>query len=110
MMVLIVETADTGLRGLLSRWLIEPRAGVFVGRLSRRVREELWKMVIHSGKTKGALLIYGAQNEQGFAIESFGDTSREIVDYDGLTLIRKPMDGKTWEEHYRKRGRAAEGS
>ena len=103
MVVLIVEDAKPGLRGLLSRWLIEPRAGVFVGRLSARVRDRLWEHVQASGKVRGALLLHRAQNEQGFAIQSYGDTSRETVDFDGLTLIRRPMSGKTHREHYRKR-------
>lgn len=104
MVVLIVETAGKSLRGLLSRWLIEPRAGVFVGRLSARVRDELWKIVISSGRVKGALMLYSAQTEQGFTIRSYGDTTRDVVDYDGLFLIRQPMSGKVWESHYKKRG------
>jgi CRISPR-associated protein Cas2 len=104
MVVLIVEDAKPALRGLLSRWLIEPRAGVFVGRLSARVRDRLWERVANSGKVQGALLIHGAQNEQGFAVRSCGDTSREPVDFEGLTLIRCPKESKTHREHYRKRG------
>ena len=57
MVVLILEDARPALRGLLSRWLIEPRAGVFVGRLSARVRDRLWKRVVTSGKVQGALLV-----------------------------------------------------
>lgn len=104
MVVLIVEDAKPALRGLLSRWLIEPRAGVFVGRLSARVRDRLWERVANSGKAQGAVLVYGAQNEQGLAIRTCGDTSREAVDFEGLTLIRRPTCGKAQREHYRKRG------
>jgi len=106
--VLIVEAATPALRGLLSRWLIQPRTGVFVGRLSARVRDKLWELVTTSGKAKGALMLESAQNEQGFRIRSWGDTSREPVDFDGLTLIRRPTDSKAAQRHYAKRGRSDE--
>ena len=104
MTVLVVESATSGLRGLLSRWLIQPQPGVFVGRLSARVRDELWEMVTESGKAKGALLVYGAQTEQRFAIRCWGETAREPVDYDGITLMRRASDSKAAREHYAKRG------
>ena len=33
MVVMILERAPPGLRGEMSRWMIEPKAGVFVGRV-----------------------------------------------------------------------------
>ena len=39
MMVIVVENAPPRLRGRLAVWLLEIRAGVYVGRYSRRVRE-----------------------------------------------------------------------
>lgn len=91
MTVLIVERVPPGLRGELSRWLLEPRAGVFVGRLSALVRERLWREVSRRVDVVGAgLLIHVADREQGFAIEMVGDPSRLPVDMEGLTLIRRP--------------------
>ena len=104
MVVLVVENAKPSLRGLLSRWLIQPRAGLFVGRLSARVRDRLWEMVVESGKTDGALMLHGAQTEQGFRVRSWGETSRKPIDLDGLTLIRRPTQSKTHQRHYAKRG------
>ena len=45
MMVIAVENAPPRLRGRLAVWLLEIRAGVYVGRYSRRVRERIWKDV-----------------------------------------------------------------
>ena len=45
MIVLCVTNCPPGLRGDLSKWLNEINAGVYVGRLSARVREELWDRV-----------------------------------------------------------------
>lgn len=91
MMVLIVERAPVGLRGELSRWLLEPKSGVFVGRVSALVREKLWARVIakRKGGDLGALLIYHSANEQGYKLRAWGATSRQIADYDGLELVRR---------------------
>ena len=39
MLVIVVENAPDRLRGRLAVWLLVIRAGVFVGKVSRRVRE-----------------------------------------------------------------------
>jgi hypothetical protein len=38
-------------------------------------------------------LIYRAQNEQGFVVETHGDTTRSILDNEGLLLVRRPLEG-----------------
>jgi CRISPR-associated protein Cas2 len=90
MIVLIVERASASLRGELSRWMIEPKAGVFVGHLSAMVRDKLWEKTIAAAGRPAALMIWPSDTEQGFAIRVWGDTSREIVDFEGLSLVRLP--------------------
>lgn len=90
MTVIILERVTPGLRGELSRWLIEPKAGVFIGRISALVREKLWERVNRKlGSAGAAVLCWQTNNEQGFDIEMVGDRSRVVVDFDGLKLIRK---------------------
>jgi CRISPR-associated protein Cas2 len=90
MVVMILERVPATLRGELSRWMIEPRAGVFLGGLSPVVRRKLWERVC-SGMNGGAgTLIYAASNEQGFEMEFWGAPDRIIVDMDGLKLIQVP--------------------
>ena len=91
MIVLMVERAKPGLRGELSRWLIEPRAGVFVGHVSAMVRDRLWQKVVKSSSGAGAIMIHNALTEQGFATRIHGDTSRRLVDYEGLSLVQIPQ-------------------
>ena len=43
MIVMILEKVPVRLRGELTRWLIEPRQGVFVGHINAMVRERLWE-------------------------------------------------------------------
>ncbi len=90
MTVIIVERATPGLRGQLTRWMLEVRAGVFVGTLSSRVRDKLWELVKARNPNGGSLLIARAHNEQGFVVETYGDTSRQVLDIEGLWLVRKP--------------------
>lgn len=93
MTVVIVERATPGLRGQLTRWMLEVRAGVFVGTLSARVRDKLWALTCAKNPKGGSLLIYRARNEQGFVVEAHGDTSRSIIDIEGLQLVRRPLEG-----------------
>ena len=94
MTVVIVERASPGLRGQLTRWMLEVRAGVFVGTLSARVRDKLWALTRAKNPKGGSLLIYRARNEQGFIVEAHGDTSRSIIDIEGLQLVRRPLEGQ----------------
>ena len=45
MLVIVVENAPPRLRGRLAVWLLELRAGVYVGTYSRRTREMIWEQV-----------------------------------------------------------------
>ncbi|MBS2963951.1 type I-E CRISPR-associated endoribonuclease Cas2 [Actinocrinis puniceicyclus] len=74
-------------RGALSRWMIEPTPGLYVGTLSKKVRDELWAVVAASVQDGAAVLIQPADNEQRFAIATAGERRRTPIDLDGLTLI-----------------------
>lgn len=88
MVVFILENARPSLRGELSRWLFEVKAGVFTGKVSALVREELWLLI---GKQLGkgsAVMIFPMNNEQGFDAKTLGNPSRRLVDIEGLLLVR----------------------
>jgi CRISPR-associated protein Cas2 len=90
MMVLILENVPPGLRGELTRWLLEPKAGVFVGKVSGMVRDRLWGKACAESREGGCLMLHSANTEQGYRILSWGKTSRGIEDFEGLLLIRVP--------------------
>jgi CRISPR-associated protein Cas2 len=88
MVVMILENIPAGVRGELTRWLLELRAGVFVGKVSAMVREKLWETVCSkAGKKGGGFLIHPANTEQGYAIRSTGTTTKSLEDHDGLVLV-----------------------
>ena len=90
MTVLILERVPAMLRGELSRWMIEPRPGVFVGKVSAMVRDRLWDKARLGAKTGAGMLLHSSQTEQGFTARSFGETTRELVDWEGLMLVYTP--------------------
>jgi CRISPR-associated protein Cas2 len=90
MVVLILERVPPGLRGELTRWFLEPKAGVFVGRVSALVRDKLWEKACKNAKDGGCLMIHTTNNEQGFQMKSWGKTARVLEDFDGLSLVRMP--------------------
>jgi CRISPR-associated protein Cas2 len=90
MTILILERVPATLRGELSRWMIEPRTGVFVGKVSALVRDRLWDKARLGAKTGAGMLLYSSPTEQGFAARSFGETARDLVDWEGLLLVYTP--------------------
>jgi CRISPR-associated protein Cas2 len=90
MVVLILERATPSLRGELTRWLVQAQAGVFVGFLSARVRDLLWRKALSAGPKAAGIIIYSDDTEQGFSVRSFGRTSRDFTDFEGLFLAKTP--------------------
>lgn len=91
MVIMVVERVTPGLKGELTRWMLEPKPGVFVGTLSAIVRDRLWERICQRLGDGGAMLIHNTDNEQGFAIKLEGNPSRSVIDFDGISLIRIPQ-------------------
>jgi CRISPR-associated protein Cas2 len=90
MVVLILEKVPIGLRGELSRWMLEPKSGIFVGSVSGMVRDRLWEKACHDLKDGGCVMVHDSNTEQGFVIRSSGKSSRLLEDFEGLFLVRIP--------------------
>ncbi|MGO8691753.1 MAG: type I-E CRISPR-associated endoribonuclease Cas2e [Thermoguttaceae bacterium] len=90
MVVLILESVPASLRGDLSRWMIEPKAGIFLGHLTARLRDKLWEKAVKGCKEGGCLQAWNSPSEQGFVVRTWGDTSRRIVEMEGLHLVAIP--------------------
>ncbi len=90
MTILILERVKPSLRGELTRWMLEPKTGVFMGTPSTRVREKLWQKVCQATGDGAAMLIWTTNNEQGYKIDFWGETSRYVFDWEGLQLITRP--------------------
>jgi CRISPR-associated protein Cas2 len=84
---MVLEKVPTSLRGELTRWTLELKAGVFVGTVSATVRDLLWEKIAKSLRSGGAMMIHSSNCEQGFKVRYAGDTSRTFVDFEGLWLV-----------------------
>lgn len=92
MVVIVLTACPAGLRGHLTRWLLEVSAGVFVGRVSSRVRDEMWSRVTEMVKDGRALMVFQTDTEQGYSFKTLRH-HWQPVDIDGLTLMRRPEEG-----------------
>lgn len=86
MTVIILIAAPEGLRGHLTRWMVEVAAGVFVGSPSNRVRNRLWETLIERIGEGQAVMVEPARNEQKWAVRTAGKDRWYPVDFDGLIL------------------------
>ena len=87
MLVIVVENAPPRLRGRLAVWLLEVRAGVYVGNYGRRVREMLWEQVNAYIEDGNAVIAWAAPNDAGFEFDTCGKNRRIPVDLDNFRLV-----------------------
>ncbi|BCX83027.1 CRISPR-associated protein Cas2 [Methylomarinovum caldicuralii] len=87
MLVIVVENVPPRLRGRLAVWLVEVRAGVYVGNLSRRVREMLWNQVEEGAEDGNAVMIWSTNTESGFDFLTLGRNRRIPLEVDGMKLV-----------------------
>lgn len=89
MITLVLSKVPVGLRGHLTKWLMEAAPGVFVGRVSARVRDELWRITLSGLEGGTALMVIAQPNEQGFEVRNSGHRW-DPVDLDGFIALRRP--------------------
>lgn len=92
MVVLVLTACPAGLRGHVTRWLLEIAPGVFVGKVSARVRQELWSRVVELLKDGRAILVFSKKGDQGL---DFRVHRHDWIpeDFDGVRLMRRPDPG-----------------
>ena len=87
MLVIVLENAPPRLRGRMAIWLLEVRAGVYVGNYSRKVREYLWEQVEEGLEDGNAVIAWQANTESGFEFLTLGKSRRMPAEFDGARLV-----------------------
>ncbi len=87
MMVIVTENVEPRLRGYLARWLLEIRAGVYIGDYSVKVREMLWGNVQKEIEGGNAVLAWSTNTEAGYAFDTCGANRRIPIEIDGFPLV-----------------------
>ena len=87
MLVIVVENAPPRLRGRLALWLLEVRAGVYVGKVSLRTREMIWHNVQEGVADGNAIMAWNTNTESRFDFLTLGPNRRLPVEMDGIKLV-----------------------
>ena len=98
MLVVVTENVPPRLRGRLAVWLLEIRAGVYVGEVSKRIREMVWEQVTILAESGNVAMAWATNTESGFDFQTFGENRRVPIDYDGIRLVSfmppEPKEGE----------------
>lgn len=87
MLMVVTENIPPRLRGRLAIWLLEIRAGVYVGNASRKVREMIWNQIIQLAEEGNVVMAWSTNTESGFDFQTFGKNRRIPVDCLGVRLV-----------------------
>ncbi len=98
MLVIVVENVPPRLRGRLAVFLIEVRAGVYLGSASKRVREMLWNQVKAYCLEGNAVMAWSTNTESGFDFDTIGPNRRIPADFDGMKLVSFVPQGDIIDE------------
>ncbi len=87
MLMVVTENVPPRLRGRLAVWLLEVRAGVYIGEVSKRVREMIWQQITVLAEQGNVVMAWATNTESGFEFQTWGENRRMPVDLDGLRLV-----------------------
>src|SRR5690554_1214022 len=88
MCMVVTEAVPPRLRGRLAVWLLEVRAGVYVGDVSRRIREMIWHHITELADEGNVVMAWATNTESGFDFVTHGENRRMPVEMDGLRLVK----------------------
>ena len=98
MLVIAVENVPPRLRGRLALWLVEMRAGVYVGKVSRRIREMIWSQIEKGIGDGNAVMAWTTNTESGYDFLTLGPNRRIPKEMDGLRLVSFMPESEKSEE------------
>ncbi len=92
--LIITRDVEPRYRGFLTSVMLEISPGVYVSpRMSKAVRQRVWGVVTDWWQTlgRGALVMVWRDPKSvgGLHIETLGDPPKEIVDADGILLVKR---------------------
>ncbi|WP_196161093.1 type I-E CRISPR-associated endoribonuclease Cas2e [Reinekea sp. G2M2-21] len=87
MIVVVTEAVPPRLRGRLAVWLLEVRAGVYIGDVSKKIREMIWYQIGELAEDGNVVMAWATNTESGFDFQTYGENRRIPIDMDGLRLV-----------------------
>ncbi|MGE4405167.1 type I-E CRISPR-associated endoribonuclease Cas2e [Pseudomonas sp.] len=86
-LVVVTENVPPRLRGRMAIWLLEVRAGVYIGEVSKRTREMLWEQLREGHEDGNVVMAWSSNHESGYEFQTLGPNRRLPVEFDGLHLV-----------------------
>ncbi|WP_250529290.1 type I-E CRISPR-associated endoribonuclease Cas2e [Caballeronia sp. ATUFL_F1_KS4A] len=100
MALVVVVTSDVAdrFRGFLASVMLEVSAGVYVApRMNKGVRERTWSVLAewHGHEPRGSVVMVWRDLDAagGIGIAHLGEPPRELVDVDGMYVVRRMLAG-----------------
>ena len=90
MIILQLNACPAGVRGDVTKWLMEISTGVYVGQLTARSRDALWNRICKHAGAGSAVMVFSAHNEQGFRYYVH-NSMWQPIDFEGISLMRRPL-------------------
>ena len=87
MVVIVTENVPNRLRGRIAVWFVEVRAGVYIGNMSKEMRQYIWSIVETNLCTGNAVMSWSTNSESGYDFVTAGANRRHPVDIDGVRLV-----------------------
>ena len=79
MITVVTENVPPRLRGRLAIWLLEVRAGVYIGDVSRRIREMIWEQITELAEDGNVVMAWAINTESGFDFQTLSTCLNIIV-------------------------------
>jgi len=93
MIVITMTDCPVGLRGDLTKWLLEINTGIFVGQVSARVRDQIWERIKETIKNGRVIMVFNTNNEQRLDFRVH-NSIWEPIDFDGIKLMLRPSPSR----------------
>lgn len=92
-LVVVTENVPPRVRGRMAIWLLEVRAGVYIGDVSKRTREMIWEQLREGYEDGNVVMAWSSNHESGYEFQTLGANRRVPVEFDGLHLVAfRPLD------------------
>lgn len=88
MTVIIINYASNMIKGDISKLLFMIEKNVYVGKISKRVRDELWERIKNKSTQKDNLImLYEYKNEKGFKIKNISNGNKKMYLDEDITFV-----------------------
>lgn len=94
MIVVRLVSPSTQAYGYLSRFMSEMETGLLVGSCTRPLLDEV-VAILRVNEEEGFVLVAEPKSETGFLVPYFKRRNCELVDYDGVPLVKRRSPSRT---------------